>query len=283
MNWGNKGKAISNCQLRNSQSLFFLVVLLWFSSLSVIAQQRPLVTEDPRLIADGSLVTELGFGYFNRARFPLSGLGGNQFSAFIGGLNFGLGPRAEFQMNSVGHNFLWVHENGTGRRNDWGDVALSTKIKIVSERPKVPIISFRPTVVLPNSSQTKAIGTDGTHFFGAILAGKSLGPLFVFGNIGLGILDDSVRAGAQQDVLTYGVAAMLPIGSRFSLLSEWNGLENPQENPTPGGEDRGQVRLGFQVRARGIRWDAAATAGLTRLDPRAGVVFGLTKEFTLWK
>jgi len=60
-------------------------------------------------------------------------------------------------------------------------------------------------------------------------------------------------------------------------------LENPQENPTPGGEDRGQVRLGLQLRAAGFRWDAAATAGLTRLDPRAGVVFGVSKEFGLWK
>src|SRR5688500_7821713 len=151
----------SSCRWLCLLSICFLLLVT-----PAIAQQRPLVTEDPRLIPYGSVVTELGFGYFNRARFPLSGLGGNQFSAFVGGLHFGLGPRAEFQMNSVGHNFLWVHENGTGRRNDWGDVALSTKIKILDEAPKRPIISFRPTVVLPNSSQTKAIGTDGTHFFG---------------------------------------------------------------------------------------------------------------------
>ena len=37
------------------------------------------------------------------------------------------------------------------------------------------------------------------------------------------------------------------------------------------------------IRAAGARWDIGAMAGLTRLDPRAGVVFGLTKEFRLWK
>ncbi len=300
MRWGNKEKEISNCEFRisnlglaclpnskfaisNSKSLFVLVVFLSLFPLAAFAQQRPLVTEDPRLVTEGSVVTELGFGYFNRARFPLSGLGGNEFSAFVTGLNFGLGARSEFQMNWVGQNFLQVKENGTGRRNDWGDLALSTKIRILDEKGSRPIISFRPTVVLPNSSQTKGIGTDGTHFFGSLLFGKTLGRMFVFGNAGLGILDDAVRAGAQQDVLTYGVAAVLPIGSRFSLLSEWNGQENAQEHPTPGGEDRGQVRLGFQLRAGGIRWDAAATAGLARLDPQAGVVFGLTKEFGLWK
>ena len=46
---------------------------------------------------------------------------------------------------------------------------------------------------------------------------------------------------------------------------------------------RAQVRLGAQIRAAGVRWDVAGTAGLTRLDPRVGLVFGLTKEFRLWK
>ena len=37
--------------------------------------------------------------------------------------------------------------------------------------------------------------------------------------------------------------------------------------------------------AEGLTWlrDVAGTAGLTRLDPRVGLVFGLTKEFRLWK
>ena len=263
--------------------LFASGFLLWLLSLSAIAQQRPLITEDPRPIAEGALVTELGVGYFNRARFPLSRLGGNELSTFATGLNFGLGPRAEFQMNGVGQNFLWVHENGAGRRNDWGDLALSTKIKIFDENSRRPIIGFRPTIVLPNSDDAKGIGTNSTQFFGNILLGKTIGRAFLFGNIGLGILTDTVRVRTQQDVLTYGVAAMVPVSSRVSLLSEWNGVENAQDRPTPGGEDRGQIRLGFRIGAGGFRWDAAATAGLTRLDPRSGLVFGVTREFSLWK
>jgi hypothetical protein len=116
-----------------------------------------------------------------------------------------------------------------------------------------------------------------------VLIGKSVGRGFVFGNLGMGILTDTVSPRAQQDVFTYGIAGVLPINSRVSLLSEWNGLKNPRTNPSPGTESRSQVRLGMQFRTAGIRWDAAATAGLTRLDPRGGVVFGLTKEFQLWK
>ena len=258
-----------------------LLCLLWLIPLPALAQQRPLVTEDPRIIANGALITETGFGYFRRVRFPLSGLEGNEFQAFDTGLNFALGPRAEFQMDGVFQNFLRLKENG--RRNDWGDLSLSTKIKILDETPVLPIVSFRPTVVLPNSNDAKGIGTNSMSFFASFLAGKNVGRAFLFGNIGLGILTDTVRVRAQQDVLTYGVAAILPISPRISLLSEWNGQENPRPHPTPGGEDHGQVRLGIQLRAAGVRWDVGATAGLTRLDPRAGLVFGLTKEFRLWK
>jgi hypothetical protein len=217
-----------------------------------------------------------------RIRFPVSGLGGDQYSLWVNGIHVGLG-RAEFQINGVLHNFVRVKEGGSGWRNDWGDFSLSTKIMIIPETPRQPVISFRPTVVLPNTNNEKGLGTDGTHFFGSILIGKTLGSAFVFGNVGLGILDDAVRAAAQQDVFTYGLAAIVPVIPRVNLVGEWTGLENPQDRPSPGGEDRSQARLGLQFTAAGVRWDVGATAGLTRLDPRAGLVFGLTKEFQLWK
>ena len=112
---------------------------------------------------------------------------------------------------------------------------------------------------------------------------KSIGRGFVFGNTGIGILTDTIHVRAQQDVFTYGLAGVLPINTRVSLLSEVNGWKNPRNNPSPGAESRSQARLGIQFRTGSVRWDAAATAGLTHLDPRGGVVFGLTKEFRLWK
>lgn len=259
------------------------IVVILCVALPLTAQQRPLITEDPRLIPNGSVTTELGIGYFERARYPISQLGGNELQFLVNGIHFGLGDRSEFQITGVLHNFVWVHENGTGRRNDWGDSAVSTKIKLFGEKGLRPIVSFRPTVVLPNSNNDKGLGTDGTHFFGSLLFGKTLGKTFLFGNVGLGILDDAVRAAAQQDVLTYGVAAIFPVGNRFSVATEWNGRDNPQTNPTPGGEDRGQMRLGVRVRLGTSRLDAGITAGLTRWDHRAGLVIGMTRDFTLWK
>jgi hypothetical protein len=258
------------------------VLLMFLLALPATAQQRPLLTEDPRIIPTGAVVSEGGIGYFRRARFPVSGLGGDQWSVFVNGLHVGLSPRAEFQIMGVLHNFVRLTENGSGWTNDWGDFSLSTKMMLVSEGEHRPIIGFRPTIVLPNTNNDKGLGTDGTHFFGNLLFGKTIGRMFVFGNFGLGILDDAVRPAAQQDVLSYGAAAAVSIRPGINLLSEWNGVENPQEHPTPGGEDRGQIRLGIQFRLRGFTWDVGAMAGLTRLDPRAGIVFGFTKQYQVW-
>ncbi len=259
MNWGSnrrrKPEARSQKPEWRTVIFWFLASGFWLPSFS-LAQQRPLLTEDPRLIANGSFVMESGFGYAHRARFPLSGLGGDEYSVFVNGLNFGLGPRAEFQINGVVQNLLHVSENGSGWRNDWGDWSFSTKIKVLPETHVLPIISFRPTVVLPNSNDSRGIGVNSTQVFGSILTGKSVGSAFVF---------------------------VLPVNARISLLSEWNGWKNPRHAPSPGTESRAQVRLGMQIRTGGVRWDVAGTAGLTHLDPRGGVVFGLTKEFQLWK
>jgi hypothetical protein len=256
-----------------------VLVLGFFAFVTIAAaQQRPLLTEDPRLIAEGSVVTELGFGYQHRARFPVSGLTGDLYALLVNGVHFGVGKRAEFQMVGVAHNYLQL-ENGAGARNDWGDLALSTKIKIVEEGRALPIISFRPTVVLPNSNRRKGIGTDGTHFFGDILLGKTVGSAFIFGTIGIGMLDDANRPQSQHDVIDYGVAAVLPAGNRLRVLGEWNGYHNTRRNISPGGESRGQARLGLQFKAGGMTWDVAATAGTTRWDHKTGFVAGMTKEY----
>ena len=255
-------------------------ILIVFSALAS-AQQRPLLTEDPRLIAEGMVVTELGMGYQHEAKFPVSGLTGDLYSILENGVHFGVGKRAEFQMTGVLHYYLSL-ANDSGSRNDWGDLSLSTKIKIVGEGRSVPDISLRPTVELPNSSLTKGIGTDGTNFYADLLFGKKAGPAYVFGSIGLGILDDPTRAGAQHDFLTYGIATTVPAGSRVNILGEWNGRHSSITYPSAGGESRGQVRFGAQMKAGGMRWDAAVTAGTTNWDHKVGFTAGVSKEFQAW-
>src|SRR5262249_39251513 len=111
----------------------------------------------------------------------------------------------------------------------------------------------------------------------------SAGRAFVFGNLGVGILTDTIHLRAQQDVFTYGLAGVPSVYKRINLLLGGKGVKKTRSKPSPGAESRGQVRLGMQIRTGSVRWDVAGTAGLTSLDPRGGMVFGFTKEFRLWK
>ena len=44
------------------------------------------------------------------------------------------------------------------------------------------------------------------------------------------------------------------------------------------GENLGEFRLGLQVKAAGLRFDAAGIKGLTEFSPRSGVTFGVTYD-----
>ncbi len=176
-------------------------------------QQRPLLTEDPRLPPPDALVVETGMEYGNPVTFTISGLTGRQVSLFANSLNFALSDRVEIQAAMVAQEFL-NPDTGGGWRHDVGDASLSTKIKVLEETTARPILSWRTTVTLPNANQASGLGLNTLRFWSSLLAGKSVGRAFVFGNVGLGILDDAVRVAQQEDVLTYGLATLVRLNGR---------------------------------------------------------------------
>src|SRR5262252_10032741 len=152
MNW--------NTGARRWLRVLLIIGVLFNCSLPSFAQQRPLLTEDPRLIPAGAVDVETGFTFEKRAVFTLSGLQGNHVSLLPTGLHFGLGERAEFQLTGTVHDYL--RSNGVLYK-DFGDISLSTKMKIVGESSRVPIIAFRPTVTLPNANQASGLGLNTTR------------------------------------------------------------------------------------------------------------------------
>jgi hypothetical protein len=257
-------------------STLFIVILLTCAR-PANAQQRPLLTEDPRLIPAGSVDVEAGFGFEKNAVYTVSNLEGNHIALLPLGAHFGLGDNAEFQMNWTVHDYL--HTPDDVWHSDFGDVSLSTKMKVAGESHKVPSISFRPTVILPNATQHSGLGLNTTRFFANVLLGKTIGRSYMYGNIGFGIMDDPTIADAQNDPVTYGFATIIRVTPKVNWVSEINGLKNTREHPSPGIESRSQVRTGFQIQAAGIRWDVGLLAGLTKFDPDYGIVFGMTKRF----
>ena len=271
-------------------SVAFIVATL---SLSISAQQRPLITEDVDIIPPGTIRIEAGIDFLQGAKYTVSGLTGDLTRVGVIGFNVGLSPNVEFQIEGVAQNFLSINSRapsavplsldpGANSANDTGDFTLATKIKLRAETARGPSLGFRFGVQLPNSNQSRGIGLNQTNAFGSILVGKKFGRdgrLNTFGNLGLAILTAPTALFTQNDVITYGVAGIFRVSKQFSIAGEVNGRANTRPGDGPlGTESQAEARLGMQIRASGLRFDFAGIKGLTNFTHNSGVTIGVTYD-----
>ncbi|HEV8188092.1 MAG TPA: hypothetical protein VGP83_10085 [Pyrinomonadaceae bacterium] len=273
--------------------LLFSLILLTCCAISGAAQQRPLITEDVDIIPPGSIRIEAGIDFMQGAKYTVSGLRGDLTRVGVIGINFGMGPNVEFQIDGVAQNYLSINSRGVSAvpldiaagansTNDTGDFTLSAKFKLRNETRRGPSLGFRFGVQLPNSNQGRGIGVNQTNAFGSILVGKKFGPdgrFNTFGNLGLAILTAPTQLFSQNDVITYGLAGIYRVNKQFSIAGEVNGRANTRPGNGPlGTESYGEARLGMQIRASGLRFDFAGIKGLTSFSPNSGFTIGVTYD-----
>lgn len=262
-------------------------------SVSIRAQQRPLITEDVDIIPPGTLRIEAGIDFLQGAKYPVSGLTGDLTRVGVIGVTVGLSPNVEFQIEGVAQNFLSINTRGASAipltlapgvnsANDTGDFTLATKIKLRAESARGPSLGFRFGVQLPNSNQARGIGLNQTNAFGSILVGKKFGRdgrFNTFGNLGVAILTAPTTLFTQNDVITYGLAGIFRVNRQFSIAGEVNGRANTRPGDGPlGTESQAEARLGMQIRASGLRFDFAGIKGLTNFTHNSGVTIGVTYD-----
>lgn len=272
--------------------LFALVFALAFGA-SARAQQRPLLTEDVDVLPPGTARVEAGIDFMQDVKFPASGLSGDLTRVGVVGVHIGLSPNVEFSIEGVAQNFLSINSRvpgaipleiaaGANSTNDTGDFRLSTKIKLRNETRRGPSLGFRFGVELPNSNEARGIGLNNTNAFGTILFGKRFGHegrLNTFANLGIGIYTAPTQLFTQNDMLLYGAAGIFRVNKQVNIAAEVNGRANTRGGAAPlGTESQGEFRLGLQVKAAGLRFDAAGIKGLTNFSPRSGVTFGITYD-----
>ena len=272
--------------------LIALVVAL-MSAVPVMAQQRPLVTEDPETVGGGNILIEGGVDVQRDIFYPVSGLTGNLLRFPTLGVSFGLSSIAELQIDGGFYNRLEVTDRDpaaplagqldfTGdRTTDVEDLVVATKLRLLSETAARPAIALRLATRLPNAGNESGLGLDTTDFFASILGGKTVQSIRVVGNVGLGILGDPTRGDRQGDVLTYGLSFARAVRQGVEVVGEVNGRFMPMddEDTPPGSESRAAMRLGGRVTRNTVRVDAAVIIGLTSRDPSFGVTAGLTWVF----
>lgn len=271
--------------------ILLALLFVFYAAPRAQSQQRPLITEDVEIVKPGVIRIESGFEFLQNQTFPISGLRGDLVKVGDTRLSFGLSPNVEFQIEWTLQNFLSIDGRGMpsvplrlgandADTNDVGDVTLWMKMKLRNETRLAPALGFRFGVQLPNTNETRGIGTNTTNFFATILAGKTVSDrLNLFGNIGLGILEAPLANFSQNDVLVYGLAGIYKVNDALNLVGEVNGFHSTRRRTPIGTEDFSTARLGAQVRAFGVRWYTAGIFGLSKRAPKTGLSVGITYDW----
>lgn len=263
---------------------------------TALAQQRPLVTEDPEPIGAGRILIEGGVDYAHDQPYPASGLKGNLWRVPTIGLSFGISSIAEFQIDGGPFDTLSITERnpraplasevtefGTST-HDVEDTFVAIKMRLLSEGTSRPAIAIRFATKLPNASNESGLGTDTMDFYGSILGAKTVQSIRVVANIGGAILSDPIRGDRQNDVLTYGLSFARAVTAGAEVVGEINGrVSTRSSDPFPGTESRGLLKLGGRYTRGPVRLDAGLFFGLTSADPTLGFTAGFTYVFNAFR
>jgi hypothetical protein len=270
------------------------LVLLFLLGLAnaALAQQRPLVTEDPETIGAGRVLIEAGLDYSRDAEYPVSGLEGHLRRFPMIGISLGIGSVGEVQIDGGLYNHLSITERNpaplshmltvTGdSTSSIEDMVIGTKVRILSEGMSRPSFALRSATRVPNAGNEKGLGLDTMDFYSSLLVAKTVQSVRIVGNIGLGILGDPTRGDRQNDVIIYGLSFARAVTSAAEVVGEINGRKDTRAgDPPPGTESRGMVRFGARYTIGSWRGDAAMMFGVTSNDPTIGFGAGFTYVFT---
>jgi hypothetical protein len=255
-----------------------------------LAQQRPLLTEDPDPVGEGKMLIEAGIDHTWTQLFPVSGLKGNLLRGPLLGISTGVGPSAELQLDGLSWSRLAIQERFdappapmidlTGdSTSSVEDIVVGTKLRLLRETARRPSFGFRFATRLPTAGDEKGIGLDTMDFFQSVLIGKSISSTRVVANLGWAILSDPTNGNSQNDVLSYGFSLAHRLGM-LAVVADVNGWYSTRRGtPPPGTDTRGTATFGLRYPIGQARLDGGYYAGVTASDHRSGVKGGVTWTF----
>ena len=274
---------------------FVLALFVLAAATPSFAQQRPLKTEDPETIGSGRMLIEAGIDYQRDVYLPVSGLRGHLFTIPDFGVSLGVSSIAEIQIDWGVYQKLNITDQVAGAplsdllildgpsTDDFGDIHIGAKVKLLSETARRPAIGSWFRTRLPNAGNESGLGKDVQDFSSALTIGKTVQSVRVVANIGVTMIGKPTEAVAQDDLLIYSLSVARAISGATEVVGEFVGRANFANIVTPGAEDRGLLRFGARYTISGARFDAGILIGLTARDPEFGVTGGFTWVFDAFK
>jgi hypothetical protein len=233
----------------------------------------------------GRVRFETGVEFTQNERYSISGREGNLIRIGVTSLHFGVGEYSEPQLAGVFQDYLTVKRRNDpliaptfsgDSSNDFGDLVLASRFRLLPEKGNRPALGFKFAVKLPNAKQDQGLGNDETEFFSFIIASKHIKSFHLIGNMGLAILPSPIFSGKQADLFYFSFGMIKPVTRRINLAAENNGRTGPLRH---GNESQSLIRAGAKIWTGPIRWDVAGLVEFKQFDPDSGFVCGITYEF----
>jgi hypothetical protein len=279
---------------RRARAVLLCAVVCLLAPSAVLAQQRPLQTQDPEPIGAGQVLVGVGFDHGTDVLFPASGLAGSLTRVPVIGLTFGISPVADIEVTGGPYQRLGITNRyfaplagevtATGdSTHSVVDMSIGAKVRLLGEKATRPSVAFLFSTSLPNAKHASGLGLNTTNFFTGFAVGKTLAGVRVAGNIGLGILPSPVDGQSQNDVLTYGLSLAMRVGRQVEVLGELAGRSSTRRGePPPGTGSRRSVLVGARYLRGAMRLDGGMTFGMTEMDATVGVTAGVSWKFRAW-
>ena len=278
---------------RHVETLAAVALLLFCHPLAALAQQRPLLTEDPETIGAGRLLIEGGVSWERDVFLPVSGLRGNTFS-IVPGVSVGVSSIAEIQFDGGLYQRMQITKRSPApfssvlkisgnSTSDSDDLSVGAKIKFLTETATRPAMAFRFSTRLPNASNESGLGKDTQDFTTSLIFGKTIQSIRVVFNGGLQIVGDPTQGATQDDLFVYGLSVARAVTDAAEVVGEFTGRANFAKIVPPGSEDRGAFRFGGRFTHKTVRLDVGIVLGATPRDPNFGFTVGATWVFDAFK
>jgi hypothetical protein len=254
--------------------LILLVLALPLFLSTTFAQRPVILTEEGGTLGAGHVVFGVGIEYFSKHRPPEGNFPESELRLMVASSHMGVAENVDFNLDWRGGLFARFPSGASGF--DWGDLVISSKIRILRENDIVPALSIRSSVKLPNTSYFPyKLGSDQTDYFLHALATKQWSWVRTSVNLGFGIVGDPLKPGRQDDLYMFSGVAIFPFNENVRGFVELNGFKGHLEY------DKVVARVGTSVKLSGLTWSAYSGFRLTGDNKDFGTAFESSEDWSI--